>query len=250
MSWDLKDLDPGPLPLWFQIADRLRRSVEQGEFRPGDPLPSEAKLNERFGVSRTTARAALDRLENEGLIVRRSGKGSVVLSPRVEQSLNVLSSFAEDMRRRGLTPSYVTRAAAYAAAPAEVAEALGVERGTPVFRVMRLLNADGWPMAVSQSWIAPSVLKAHGPPSPDDLDSGSLYDWLERECGARIVGGCEYIEAAIAKKRVATALGIAAGAATLVARRRAHAADGTAVEYAIVHYCASRYRYRVELVRP
>jgi len=250
MPWDLEDLDPGPLPLWFQIADRLRRSVERGEFQPGDPLPSEAKLNERFGVSRTTARAALDRLENDGLIIRRSGKGSVVLSPRVEQPLNVLSSFGEDMQRRGLTPSYVTKDAEHTPAPAEVSEALGCERGTIVFRVTRLLNADGWPMAMSQSWIAPTVLAGHGPPSQATLDSGSLYDWLERECGARIVGGCEYIEAAIAGKRIATALGIAPGSATLVARRRAHAADGSAVEYAIVHYCASRYRYRVELVRP
>jgi GntR family transcriptional regulator len=249
MSWDNEDLDLGPLPLWHQIAERLRNSVQRGEFRPGDALPSEAKLHERFGVSRTTARASLDRLENEGLIIRRSGKGSVVINPRVEQPLNVLSSFAEDMQRRGLISSYVTTSADYAPAPVEVAEALGIRAGERVFRINRLLKADGWPMAVSQSWISPIALGDHDPPKVRDLDVGSLYDWLERECGARIVGGCEYIEAGLANKKLADSLEVLPRSATLVARRRAHAANGDAIEYAVVHYRADRYRYRVELGR-
>ena len=82
---------------WWQIADRLRRAIEHGEFKVGDALPSESQLNEVFGVSRTTARSALDRLEQEGLIFRKAGKGSVVLDPKVPN------------RRRmpnGSTPTY------------------------------------------------------------------------------------------------------------------------------------------------
>src|ERR1700753_2612069 len=109
MTWDRDELVAGPLPLWWQIADRLRTAIQGGQFKPGEALPSEARRNGAFGVSRTTARAALDRLEQEGLITRRSGKGSVVLAPRVEQPLNRLSSFAEDMAQRGLTASYATR---------------------------------------------------------------------------------------------------------------------------------------------
>src|SRR5260370_3695481 len=148
MSWDVNDLDQGPLPLWFQIADRLRSAIERGDFGPGDALPSETRLNERFGVSRTTARASLDRLEQEGLISRRSGKGSIVLSPRVEQPLNLLASFSEDMNRAGLKPSYATQSADYVRVTTVVAEALGVERSARVFRISRLLKADGLPIGV------------------------------------------------------------------------------------------------------
>ncbi|MDQ0468619.1 GntR family transcriptional regulator [Labrys wisconsinensis] len=249
MNWETDDLDPGPLPLWFQIADRLRAAIARGEFQPGAALPSEARLNERFGVSRTTARASLDRLEQEGLISRRSGKGSIVLSPRVEQPLNILASFSEDMLRRGLKPSYATRSADHARATAEVAEALGVDTATRVFRIVRLLKADDRPMGLSESWIAPAVLGAHAPPGIGDLDGGSLYAWLDRRQDGRIVGGHEFIEAAVATRSQAQSLGISAGEPLLVARRRSHAADGSPVEYAVMHYRADRYRFRVDLVR-
>jgi GntR family transcriptional regulator len=249
MTWDTDNLADGPLPLWVQIADRLRAAIAGGEFRPGEALPSEARLNERFGVSRTTARASLDRLEHEGLIRRRSGKGSIVMSPRVEQPLNLLASFSEDMRRRGLEPAYETHQAGYAPASQEVAEAFDIEIGTPAFRIIRLLKADGEPMAMSESWLSPTVLEASAPPEAGELDSTSLYAWLEHHRNARIVGGHEFIEAAKATRRLAGHLGVATGAPLLVARRRSHAADAVPVEYAIVHYRADRYRFRVDLVR-
>lgn len=249
MNWDAQDLAEGPLPLWFQIADRLRSAIKRGEFRPGDVLPSEARLNERFGVSRTTARASLDRLEQEGLISRRSGKGSIVLSPRVEQPLNLLASFSEDMRRRGLRPSYETQSVDHAPTTTEVAEALGVAPPQQVFRTVRLFKADDEPMGVCESWIAPAVLGSNAPPTAAELNQGSLYAWLERHCGARIATGHEFIEAANATRQQAQDLGITVGAALLVTRRHSHAADGTPIEYAIMRYRADRYRFRIDLVR-
>jgi len=104
MSWDVGDLERGPVPLWFQVSERLRAAIARGEFVVGDALPSESVLNRRFGISRTTARAALDQLEVDGLITRGSGRGSIVVPPRVEQPLNLLASFAEDMKARGEDP--------------------------------------------------------------------------------------------------------------------------------------------------
>jgi GntR family transcriptional regulator len=249
MKWDTANLEDGPVPLWHQIADRLRAAIERGQFKPGDALPSETKLNERFGVSRTTARASLDRLEQEGLISRRSGKGSIVMSPRVEQPLNLLSSFSEDMLRRGLKPSYETESAHLAPATAEVAEAFSVGPSSDVFRIQRLLKADGQPMGVSESWIAPAVLAAGAAPGIIDLDRRSLYTWLETHCGAKITAGHEFIEAAKANKRLAFVLSVSVGAPLLVARRYSNDADGKPIEFAVLHYRADRYRFRVDLVR-
>jgi GntR family transcriptional regulator len=248
--WNETDLVSGPLPLWWQIADRLRRAIEHGEFKAGDALPSEAQLNDAFGVSRTTARAALDRLEQEGLIFRKAGKGSVVLDPKVEQPLSRLSSFAEDMRQRGLSASYVTYSVAMDLAPPEVAAAFTVEPGRLCAHITRLLKADGQPMGMSHSWISPDLLGDLTLPEATALDSRSLYDWLETTLGARIIGGTEAIEAAITDRRLSQQLDIPVGSAVLVARRRSHGSDQRPIEYAVVSYRADRYRFTIDLVRP
>ena len=250
MPDDGQKLDLGATPLWFQIAERLRAAVEKGEFAPGDRLPSETELNSRYGVSRTTARSALDRLEQEGLISRRAGKGSIVLPPRVEQPLKTFAGFADEMRARGLTPRYDTRTVRPLPATQEVAENLRVDPGSPVIAVERLLLADEFPMAVSQSWISPHVLKGHLPPTTAELDAGSLYAWIEKNCGVRIVGGEEFVSAANADEKTARALEIALGTATLVAHRLARSATREPVEFVMLHYRADRYRFGVEWRRP
>ena len=250
MRWNDDLLAPGPAPLWFQIAERLRASITAGEFRPGDALPSEAKINAAFKVSRTTARASLDRLRHEGLIVRQSGRGSIVLKPKVEQPVNQLASFSEDMRRRGLEASYATFSAALAEVSAEAADALGMARGSEAFLIRRLLLANGEPMGLSEAWLPPSMFGESPGPTPDELDKGSLYGWLAARCGVRIAGAKEFIEAAIADAAMARRLGVNPGSAVLVARRRSHAAADTAVEYAVMHYRADRYRFIIDLAAP
>lgn len=247
MSWKA-ELSPGPVPLWFQIADRLRSAIAAGEFKPGDALPSEAELNAVFGVSRTTARTSLDRLKQEGLISRRSGRGSIVLKPRIEQPATELASFSEDMRRHGSTASYATESAVAAPATAEVAEELGLEPGASVFRIQRLLRTDGDPIGMSVSWLSPAIL-GEKVPTRRELDAGSLYDWLDRHCGARVTGAREFIEAEEADPSVARGLDVPVGSAVLVVRRRSHGANGDPIEYAVMYYRADRYRFRIDLVR-
>ncbi len=246
MSWHETHLLAGPVPLWFQIANLLRSAIVAGEFKPGERLPSEAELNKAFSISRTTARAALDKLEQEGLIARASGRGSTVLDRRIEQPVNLLAGFAEDMRRRGLVPSYNTLSARFAIPPSEVRQAMRVAGGR-AFRIVRRLSADGIPMAMSTSWIAPSVLAGTPPPSRRDLDAGSLYKWLEGRCGVRIAGGHEFIEAQSLAAPMAAQLGIGPGAAALVARRLSCSAAGDPIEYAVMTYRADRYRFRLDL---
>ena len=247
MSWNEGALSPDAAPLWRQIANRLRHSIATGEFKPGDVLPSETAIDAAFQVSRATARASLERLRHEELISRQSGRGSIVLAPKVEQPVNELASFSEDMRRRGLTPSYSTFSAANERSSAEAAEALGLHDGADAFHIRRLLLADDEPIGMSESWLAPWVLVAGRQPTPEELDAGSLYEWLARVCGQQIAGAKEYIEAALADAAMARRLEVAPGSALLVARRRSHAVDGRPIEYATMHYRADRYRFIIEL---
>lgn len=250
MAWDSEDLVVGPVPLWFQIAERLRTCVHKGEFRTGQALPSEAALNRRFGVSRTTARAALDSLEQEGLITRRSGRGSIVAPARVDVPLNLMASFAEDMRARGLEPAYADLHVDVVPCESVAARALGLHTPVPAVRVDRLLLADGSAIGVSTSWLDPRIVDVEEPPTADDVLCDGLYGWLERVVGVRMTRGSEVIEASVATGEVARRLGLAEGAAVLTARRTAHDLAGRPVEHVCRHYRGDRYRYLVESVRP
>jgi GntR family transcriptional regulator len=250
MAWDDEDLIEGPIPRWYQVAEKLRAAIEKGEFVEGDALPSETALNRRFGISRTTARAALDHLENDRLIARSSGRGSIVLPAQVDQPLNLLAGFGDDMRSRGLRPGARTLAIRTAKVTAEVAAGLGVDRDARAVTIRRLFIADGRPIAVGVAWLHPDVVPTGSGPAAADLDDASLYEWLERVRGARIAAGSQFIEAEAAPAGAAAELRIAAGDPILVARRTSRTASGQAVEYVVTRYRADRYRFFVELARP
>ena len=244
--WNKPLQESSPLPLWFQIADRLRVAIADGTFAAGDALPSESQLNAAFGISRATSRAALDSLEQEGLIVRKSGKGSIVLSPRVEQPANEMFGFSDDMRRRGLRPSYETLFAGRVRASPEVAEALGVRVNSSVYQSRRLLKADDYPIGIALSWLSPALFKQTAPPTAEELSSHSLYAWLQEKCGAKVAGARESIEAAIVADEMAAELQVAPGSAVLIVRRRSDAANGSPIEYAVLHFRSDRYRLHLE----
>ncbi len=248
MTWGDADIDEeSKVPLWFQIAQHLRSAIESGEFTTGDLLPSEAALNDRFGVSRTTSRAALNSLEQQGYVRRRSGKGSVVLPTQVEQPLRAISGFGTDMRERGLIPSYDTREIRVVGATPEAAASLNIDAGGQVLRIRRVLKANGSPIATSVSHITMTHLQTSGIPTHDDLNSGSLYEWLDKRAGIRLVRGRETIEAALVSEIDANLLEIPAGAPALVIKRISCDELSTPTEYVVMKYSAARYRVQIEL---
>ncbi|MFY8062168.1 MAG: GntR family transcriptional regulator [Usitatibacteraceae bacterium] len=91
-------------PLYVQLAHKLAELIREGRYQVDAALPSERSISETLGVSRVTARKAIDRLVDQGLIVRRQGSGNYI-APRFEQPLSRLSSFSEELSRRGYTPS-------------------------------------------------------------------------------------------------------------------------------------------------
>ncbi|MDE1991991.1 MAG: GntR family transcriptional regulator [Rhizobiaceae bacterium] len=248
MNWYETKLDEGPVPLWSQIADRLRRAIENGAFKPGDALPGEAEINKRFGVSRSTSRAALDHLETEGLIKRKSGLGSIVIEPRVERPLDRLSSFSEDMRMRGLTPGYQTRWIKVVPANQAVAAELKLNPGDDVVEIDRNMLADGTPIATSVTYLLPSLFEKSGLPTVEELDSGSLYQWLRR-AGIIFASGDERIEGALADAATARLLGVKQPAAVLVCHRTSWTANKQPIEHVVLHYLAERYSFHVRLVQ-
>ncbi|OBX35703.1 HTH-type transcriptional repressor YvoA [Halomonas elongata] len=151
-------LDPElSTPLYHQLASRLEEAIEEGAWQAGEALPSERALAEALDVSRITARKALDRLAELGLIRRTRGSGTFI-TPRLNQPLTRLASFTEMLTQRGFTPRSCWLSRCLAAPSADESLRLGLSGDARVARLKRLRLADGVVMAVEESCLPQSVL--------------------------------------------------------------------------------------------
>ncbi len=223
------------VPRYRTIEQSLRERV--GMLRPGDHLPSDADLCAEFGVSRMTARSAMQRLVDEGLVVRDPGRGTFVAVPPAHRRANNLLSFTEEMRRRGRVARSMI--VGRSTGPATDAEAvlLRIVEGDPVARLRRIRFADDEPIAVENAVLvgaaASIVLSA-------DVESGSLHSALA-EAGFQLVRGQATISAEAATPQDAELLAMKAGDPLLVERRVILDQRGAPVEATESRYPASRY---------
>src|SRR3954451_22473970 len=155
----------------------------------GPAIPSERQLSADLGVSRLTVRAALDELAREGYLVRRRGSGTYVQHPKVSQDLT-MSSFSEDMRRRGLEPGSRTLSLTTTLAGARLGRFLQVSPSEPILVAKRLRLADGEAMAIETLHIPEALAPGLTPQSLD----GSLYELLQDRYGIVIASGTQVIE--------------------------------------------------------
>ena len=223
------------VPRYYEIEQALRARV--AELAPGDPLPSDAELCERFGVSRMTARNAMQRLVQEGIVLRIPGRGTFVAEQPVHRQAGSLISFSDEMRRRGRRPtSRLIRRGLRAARPAE-ARSLDLAGGAQVTELVRLRLADDEPIAIEASAFGPEldpVLAAA------DLEQGSLFDTLV-SAGHVPTAGRASLVARAASAEDAEHLDIPASSPLLVERRLIFDQAGRPLELTESRYAADRY---------
>jgi GntR family transcriptional regulator len=162
------------LPNYQRIRRALREELEKGAFAPGDRMPTERELVERFGVSHMTVRHAIDGLVRDGLVVRRRGSGTFVVRTRpMSRSMQRLQGFSAEMGGE-LVKSRVIRQREVRP-PAEVAEALAMTINGLVVELLRVRTIDGVPASLQQAFIpvrlAPTL-------SRDEMTDRSLYEYL------------------------------------------------------------------------
>jgi len=232
--------ETGYQPQYRQIEQALRERI--ATLRPGERLPSDADLCAEFGVSRMTARNAVQRLTADGLIRREPGRGTFVARPPAHRRANRLMTFSQEMRRAGRIPtSRVLTRAVRPSSPAEAAS-LGIAAHELVVHLRRLRQADGQPIALESAILigacADAVMAA-------DLGQGSLHEALGR-AGIALRRGTGTITAAKATADDARLLALQAGDPLLVERRVIMDGHGRRIEATESRYPADRYGLDVQ----
>ena len=192
------------MPLWAQVLEDLRRRLEAGEFVEG--FPTDIGLTAHYGVSRHTAREAVRRLQEEGVISRERGRGTFVTSPTIEQPTGAIYSLYRSVEERGLDQRSQVLGLDEVTDPV-VAGRLDLAPTEPMVRLERLRLAEGAVLAHDTSWLPGSLA---GPLLDVDFGHTALYDELQTRCGVRPTSGSERISTELPDAGERRLLGIAA----------------------------------------
>jgi GntR family transcriptional regulator len=211
----------------------------------GEAIPSERQLSADLGVSRLTLRAALDELAREGYLVRRRGSGTFVSEPKIAQELT-MTSFTEDMRRRGMEPGSRTLSLEVVPAGARLGRFLHVSPSEPIVVAKRLRMADRETMAIETLHVREALVPGV---TARDLQGKSFYELLRERYGIVIAGGAQTIEPTVTNEEESEALGVPLHSPAFLFERTTRSRAGEIVEYVRSLYRGDRYRLVTDLSR-
>ncbi len=234
-----------PQPLYEQIKHFILSRIEAGEYLPHSQLPSERQLSEQFSVSRLTVSKAIKQLVEDGWLYTQIGKGTYIGEEPIQQQIDMLTSFTEEMKIRGQkTSSRVLNASVKPASP-EVAEILSIPQGADVVELERVRLVAQQPLAVERASViaerCPDILENH------DFSYESLYAVLRDKYNIWLVSAVQTFEARSATKDEASLLNIKVGAPVLAIHRVTYDDKNDACEVVKSAYRGDRYKFRAKL---
>jgi GntR family transcriptional regulator len=229
-------------PLYRQIKDLLLQSLDRGEWKPGELIPSEIELATRFQVSQGTVRKAVDELAAENLLVRRQGKGTFVAThhePRAQfRFLRVVPDAGEPA-----SPQSRFLECRRLRAPADIARRLDLRTGDAVVYLRRLLSFGSDPIVLDEIWLPGALFKGLTAERLAEY-KGPLYGLFETEFGTRMIRAEEELRAVGADRQAAQLLGVAAESPLLLVERVSYSYGDRPVEVRRGLYVTEHYHYR------
>ncbi len=230
------------VPLWEQVAVLLRNRIYNGVYRPGSPLPGESRLAEEFGVSRVTARRALDQLASDGLIVRRRGKLTSVATWVKPQPV-AAAGFVEDLVSLFQATQLTDYKVEMTETPPWVRAFLKRQIAT---RVHRIRTRDGLPFSVSDSYL---LIELGQRLNPADLHRLQILEILDHKLGVPVEEAEQHIEATVAPPDIALELGIKSSDPVMRIDLFYRSEGGYPVACSRVHIRGDKYTFRTRLFR-
>ena len=234
------------LPLYARVESELAANIVDGSLAPGMQLPTEDSLIERFAVSRTTIRKAIQNLANRGLIEIQRGRGTFVSQPKITQELTELRGFVEDMQALGRTATARLVDKRVVPATENVGRHLGLTAGTLIMRIQRVRLADGVAMSFDETWLP---LEIGEKVVMHDLEAEPIFSLLEQRYGIPLVEAEYRLEAVVAEAHAAGALGISTGSPIFMIERTSYSTDGRPVDHERLHYRGDLIRFVTRLAR-
>jgi GntR family transcriptional regulator len=242
--------NPAPAfsPLYQQIKTLILRSLQAGEWKPGEPIPSEIELAARFRVSQGTMRKAIDELAAENLVVRRQGKGTFVAThaeQHVQYRFLKLVPDSGDFAAEGPAVRTIVDCKRQRAA-ADVARALALRTGDAVLQVRRVLAYGGVPTILEDLWLPGNAFKGL---NADQMAAwqGPTYAMFELEFGVRMVRAEEKIRAVLPDASQASLLAVGTSTPLLSVERVAYTYHDTPMELRRGLYRTDTHHYRNDL---
>lgn len=232
-------------PLYQQIKALLTQSLQAGEWKPGELIPSEVELAGRFKVSQGTVRKAIDELSAENLVVRRQGKGTFVSTHHEERAH---FRFLKLMPDEGVPvhPENRILEVKRLRSPAEVARLLDMKSGDGVVYIKRLMSFAGAPTILEELWLPGTLFRGLTAEKLEEY-KGPMYGLFESEFGTRMIRATEKIRALAADDATAEQLEVAVGTPLLCAERVSFTYGDKAVELRRGLYLTAHHHYQNEL---
>ena len=230
------------IPLYAQLVGIIKRNISTGVLAVGALLPSEAELCRCLNISRNTVRQAIGELEDEGLVVRKRGRGTFVADPATNRR-GVRYSFTTEVSSLGKVPSSTLVDFAVETPSGVVCEKMELREGTPVYCFTRIRNVDGEPLILETSYypqyIYPNLTR-------DMVQTHSFYSLLYH-VGITPFAAEESYEAVTLDGDSAKLLGVAAGSCAFYHQRRTRTEDGRIYEYTRSYIRGDRVRLDVHM---
>lgn len=239
---------PAFSPLYQQIKTLILRSLQAGEWKPGDMIPSEFDLAARFRVSQGTVRKAIDELATDNLLMRRQGKGTYVAThaeQRTQYRFLRLLPDTGDLDSQGPAERRIIECRRLRAS-AEVARQLALRTGDPILQVKRVLTFAGSPAILEDLWLPGGPFKGLTLETLSE-DKGPMYALFETQFGVRMVRATEKIKAVSADTDAAQLLSVPQGHPLLSVERLAYTYNDVPMELRRGLYRTESRHYRNEL---
>jgi len=233
------------IPLYHQLAEKLRDLILMHHFKAGQSIPSENELCEQYQISRGTVREALRILHREGLIERQKGLGTFVTSTKIVHESNKVMSFSQVMHAIGKKPSAKLLQFRQFPAPDYIRAKLQLSPGQEIVFLQRLRYGDNEPLMLEHTYFRSDI----GQKLKDEDLSGPIYPILEEKYHFVFRRSEHTIEASLATKKDGKLLCIAAGKPVLIMNRLVFLDDDTPIEYAEDVYRADRAKFKMNTTK-
>ena len=234
-----------PIPLYYQLKTILREEIENEKWNVDEKIPTEKELADLYHISITTARQALNALAIEGVLVRQQGKGTFVANKKINVGPTELTSFTEEMAKRGMKANSKVLHIGTSKADKRISRILKIPYGSNVTFIQRLRFADDEPIGIQNCYIPKDFV-----PNLKESDVfGSLYELLENKYQLKIANAIEKHSSILLEKHISNLLHLNYPAAGFMVERTVFLSNGKPIEFVESIMRGDKYSISINLVR-